>query len=237
MHPTQVFQSLSQTEPFFAVSTARHYRKRNMRDAAREQFWQEGRDCVQAMFNALRRRSFTSVLDYGCGVGRLLRCTLPHAKIAYGVDISLRLLEKAAEVCPSATLMEYKQWIASPPQVEFSYSVIVFQHIPEEEGLIILERLLKSTEKVCALHILVGDPRPWPIRWLFHLSFVPFFAGLSNWLRGRAWKEPRIPMFCWDIDKVKARFEGAGFQLSIHPFLNCVDPWEGYLFVGNKRKV
>ena len=234
MNPAQVFQTLSQTEPFFTVSSSSNYRKRNMHGAVAERFWQEGRDCVQAMFKAVGQNSFRSILDYGCGVGRLLRCTLPHAETAYGVDVSPRLLDKASEVCPSATLMEYKQWLASTPRVEFSYSVIVLQHIPEEEGLVILDRLLNNTEKMCALHIVVGDPRPWVVRQLFYLSFAPFFAGLSNWLRGRAWSEPRIPMFCWNIRNVIARFERAGFQLSILPFPNCVDPWESYLFVGKK---
>ncbi len=235
MNPAQVFQTLSQTEPFFAVSTSAHYRKRNMADSVRDQFWQEGRDCVDAMLELVGQQSFRSILDYGCGVGRLLRCTVPHANAAYGVDISPVLLKKAAEVCPSARLMEYNQWLADPPPVDFSYSVIVFQHIPEAEGLNILDLLLANTEKACALHIVVGDPRPWLIRRLFDLSFVPFFAGLSNWIRGRAWNEPRIPMFCWDIKKVKVRFQRAGFALSIHPFPNCVDPWESYLFIGNKQ--
>jgi hypothetical protein len=235
MNPAQVFQVLGQTEPFFTVSSASHYRKRNMDSVLQKIFWREGHDCVQDIFRAVGSCSFSSVLDYGCGVGRLLRCTVPHADVAYGVDVSVPLLAKAAKVCPSATLMEYEQWLASPPLVEFSYSVIVFQHIPEEEGLIILDKLLRCTEKICALHIVVGDPRPWPIRFLFHLSFAPFFAGLSNWLRCRPWKEPRIPMFCWNIEKVKARFEGEGFELSIHPFPNCSNPWESYLFVGKRK--
>ena len=131
--------------------------------------------------------------------------------------------------------MEYDQWVTSAPRVEFSYSIIVFQHIPECEGLVILDRILSNTDKVCALHIVVGDPRDWLIRQLFHLSFRPFFAGLSNLLRRRTWNEPRIPMFCWSIEKVKARFAQAGFALAIHPFPKCSDPWESYLFVGKRQ--
>jgi len=235
MSPAQVFQILGQTEPFFAVSTSTHYRKRNMQGAVRNQFWQEGQNCVEAMLDIVGRHSFSSILDYGCGVGRLLRCTLPRADIAYGVDVSPGILAKASEVCPPAILIDYEKWRGIAPRVEFSYSIIVFQHIPEQEGLRILERLLKHTEKLCAFHIVVGDPRPWYIRCLFHLSFRPFFAGLSNLLRGRAWKEPRIPMFCWSIEKVKECFRTAAFDLSIHDFPNCTDTWESYLFVGKRR--
>jgi len=235
MNPAQVFQTLGRTEPFFAVSTSIHYRKKNMQGDARERFWREGRDCVKAMLDIVGKHSFRSVLDYGCGVGRLLRCTLPRADVAYGVDVSSAILEKASEVCPLASLMEYNRWVASSPRVEFSYSVIVFQHIPEDEGLVILDHLLNHTENVCAFHIVVGDPRTWLTRMLFELSFAPFFAGLSNWIRGRSWKEPRIPMFCWNIENVKQSFRQAGFDLSIHPFPNCAEPWESYLFVGNKR--
>jgi hypothetical protein len=236
MNPAEVFQVLGRTEPFFTVSSASQYRKRNMMSsAAQKLFWKEGYDCVQAIFTAVGSCSFRSILDYGCGIGRLLRCVMTHTEIAYGVDVSVPLLEKAAKVCPFAMLMEYEQWLASPPVVEFSYSVIVFQHIPEEEGLLILDKLLRSTEKLCAFHIVVSDPRPWPIRCLFHLSFAPFFAGLSNWLRARPWNEPRIPMFCWNIEKVKTSFKREGFELSIQPFPHCADPWESYLFIGKRK--
>jgi len=80
----------------------------------------------------------------------LLRCVVPHTDRAHGVDISPLLLEKAALECPSATLHHYDEWLLSPPIVEFCYSAIVFQHIPESQGLIILEKLLNHTQKACA---------------------------------------------------------------------------------------
>jgi hypothetical protein len=54
-------------------------------------------------------------------------------------------------------------------------------------------------------------------------------------MRGRSWNEPRIPMFCWDINNVKAVFERTGFELELHHVPGCVEPfWENYLFVGRK---
>jgi SAM-dependent methyltransferase len=235
MNPPQVFQLLSQTEPFFTVSSSRKYRVKQMGNEDQLRFWREGREFVEHMLKAVAVDSFSSVLDYGCGIGRLLRCMAPRAAQAHGVDISPALLAKAASECPSATLHHYEQWQASPPVVEFCYSAIVFQHIPERQGLAILEKLLNHTQNACALHIVVGDPRHWSIRFLFRLSFAPVFAGLSNWLRGRAWNEPRIPMFCWDINKVKAVFKRTGFDLELRDAPGCAEPWESYLFVGRKR--
>ena len=120
MNPPQVFQLLSQTEPFFTVSSSRKYRVKRMHDEDRLRFWREGRQFVDAMLSAVAVDRFSSVLDYGCGIGRLLRCMVPHATEAHGVDISPRLLEKAAQECPGATLHHYDQWAVSPPFVEFS---------------------------------------------------------------------------------------------------------------------
>jgi hypothetical protein len=235
MNPPQVFQILSQTEPFFTVSSSDKYRVKEMRKEDELRFWREGREFVEHMLQAVGVQSFHSVLDYGCGLGRLLRCMIQHTDQAHGVDISPRLLEKAALECPAATLHHYDQWIVSPPTVEFSYSAIVFQHIPEPQGLMILEKILNHTQKLCALHIVVANRRHWSLQFLFRLSFVPFFAGLSNWLRGRSWSEPRIPMFCWDIQKIKKVFERTDFQLELHPVSGWADLWESYLFVGRKR--
>jgi SAM-dependent methyltransferase len=235
MNPAQVFQTLSQTEPFFTVSSSPKYRRKQMHNENELRFWREGRDCVNEVLDCIGERSFGSVLDYGCGIGRLLRCMAPHARRAHGVDISPVLLAKASEICPDAILSHYNEWLSSAPMVEFSYSVIVFQHIPEAQGLMILARLLKYTQRVCAFHIVIADRRDWITKLLFRLSFVPPFAGLSNWLRGRSWREPRIPMFCWDLEKVKVLFGDAGFKLELFPLPNCVEGfWESYLFVGHR---
>lgn len=236
MNPPQVFQLLSQTEPFFTVCSSAKYRVKQMRNEDELRFWRGGRDFVEHMLHTVGIQSFNSVLDYGCGIGRLLRSMVPHATHSHGVDISPALLERAAVECPAATLHHYDQWLTSPPQVEFCYSAIVFQHIPEPQGLMILENLLHHTEKACALHIVVGDRRHWSWRLLFRLSFAPVFAGLSNWLRRRSWSEPRIPMFCWDIEKVKAVFERCGFDAELHHAPGCLESfWENYLFVGRRR--
>jgi SAM-dependent methyltransferase len=236
MNPPQVFEILSETEPFFTVSSSRKYRVTQMRKEDKLRFWEEGREFVEQMLKAVGSDSFNSVLDYGCGIGRLLRWMVPHAIQSHGVDITPALLERAALECPDATLHHYDRWLTSPPRVEFCYSAIVFQHIPEPQGLAILANLLNHTEKACALHIVVGDRRRRSLRLLFRLSFAPVFAGLSNWLRGRSWSEPRIPMFCWDIKNVRAVFDRTGFDLELHQVSGCVESfWENYLFVGRRR--
>ena len=235
MNATQVFQTLSETEPFFTVSSSHKYRRKEMRREDELRFWREGRHCVADVLDFVGQNAFDSILDYGCGVGRLLRAMAPHATHAHGVDICPRLLKKAGETCPQATLLEFDQWIKSAPLVEFSYSVIVFQHIPEAEGLKILEHLLNHTRRLCAFHILVGDRRNWITKSLFRLSFIPLFAGISNWLRGRSWSEPRIPMFSWDRERVEAIFKRARFIIEPCLLENCLEPsWESYLFVGRR---
>src|SRR5258707_755690 len=235
MNATQVFQTLSETEPFFTVSSSHRYRQKEMLREDELRFWREGRHCVADVIDFVGQNSFDSILDYGCGVGRLLRCMAAHATHAHGVDICPRLLKKAGEICPQAVLLEFDQWAKSAPMVEFSYSVIVFQHIPEAEGLKIVERLLNHTRKLCAFHIVVGERRNWITKSLFHLSFVPPFDGISNLLRARSWSEPRIPMFCWDRQRVEAVFKRAGFAVEPCPLENCVgSSWESYLFVGRR---
>src|SRR5258706_4561 len=80
MNATQVFQTLSETEPFFTVSSSHRYRQKGMLREDELRFWREGRHCVADVIDFVGQNSFDSILDYGCGVGRLLRCMAPHAK-------------------------------------------------------------------------------------------------------------------------------------------------------------
>lgn len=81
------------------------------------------------------------ILDLGCGLGRLAQATQDRFLNAtvYGVDISRELLELAKKVgeqeikqpiyleCDGRSLPD-----ALPKDLDYAYSMVVFQHIPNE---------------------------------------------------------------------------------------------------------
>jgi cyclopropane fatty-acyl-phospholipid synthase-like methyltransferase len=90
-----------------------------------------------------------TVLDFGCGVGRLL---VPFAMVAedvVGLDVSVSMLREARKNCNKRGLRNVH---LKPSDDELStlagtfdliHSCIVFQHIPMERGRAILSKLLR----------------------------------------------------------------------------------------------
>ncbi len=76
------------------------------------------------------------VLDYGCGIGRLLKPLSSKVKFMHGVDISPKMIELSGEfwdksdnvlmkVCNGEDLSIFEDRM-----FDFIYSILVFQHIP-----------------------------------------------------------------------------------------------------------
>lgn len=134
---------IGETEPYFGVITADRFKRNQMDDQARSEFFQSGRDQIghflqrmRALFGAFEPKS---ALDFGCGVGRL---TLPLAEItsaATGVDISPGMLAEARRHNAPGT-----QFVDKIPDEKFDWivSIIVLQHIAPERGYEIIKALL-----------------------------------------------------------------------------------------------
>ncbi|MBN2381956.1 class I SAM-dependent methyltransferase [bacterium] len=114
-----------------------------------EEFWRSGQeDCrsiIQYDGDRFRRicggrsPSELSVLEIGCGIGRI---TKPMSRIfgrAVGVDVSTEMIERARIQCRDAPRCEFYVNSGSDLSIlkngsfDFCCSYIVFQHIPDKE--------------------------------------------------------------------------------------------------------
>lgn len=134
---------IGETEPYFGVLTSNRFKRENMDEQSRSDFFRSGEGDVEhfisrmrAIFGLFEPRS---ALDFGCGVGRL---TLPLAALtgtATGVDISPGMLSEARK-----HKLPGLRFLTSIPNETFDWvvSAIVLQHIPPERGYGIIEELL-----------------------------------------------------------------------------------------------
>ena len=81
--------------------------------------------------------SATSVLEIGCGIGRMLKAIadMPNVERCYGYDASTRMIEEAPKYCinpkVSFRLCDGTGAIKHPDgAVDFAFAWLVFQHIP-----------------------------------------------------------------------------------------------------------
>ncbi|MEA2237251.1 MAG: hypothetical protein QOC81_1975 [Thermoanaerobaculia bacterium] len=134
------WESLAQSEPFFAVLTDERFLRERMSGDDLRAFFASGDSDIAHIFDLIARPDFSprTALDFGCGVGRLTRALAKRVERVAGVDVAPSMLRLARENVPDATFS------AAIPNERFDLivSLIVFQHIPVRRGEELLEELL-----------------------------------------------------------------------------------------------
>lgn len=147
------WQHWGEQDPYYGVITSAQFRTATMTPEARAAFFETGFHHVAGVLAACRRLLQADfhpqrVLDFGCGVGRLV---VPFARIAQqvvGVDVSPAMLDEAARNCDAHGLANVRlvpsddRLSAVSGSFDLVHSVITLQHIPVARGLQILRHLL-----------------------------------------------------------------------------------------------
>lgn len=141
-------------DPYFAVLTTPKYRGGNNK----QDFFDSGEKYFQRLINDFSRLSIPlerngCALDYGCGVGRVLRPMSNYFNCTVGIDISPSMITEAQKNCdPEKTDLrlfdgEYLSKCLLEKTYSFVHTVIVLQHIRTKRGMKIIEQLLSKLEK------------------------------------------------------------------------------------------
>ncbi len=135
------WRELGRHEPYWGVISHPEFLSENITPEGIESFYLSGRQYIAEMIETLTRLTGQvpsgPALDFGCGVGRLAEAMAEHVPTT-GLDISPGMLEVARKRGGKATYTD------ELPVGPFGWinSFIVFQHIPPERGLDLLEDLL-----------------------------------------------------------------------------------------------
>jgi ubiquinone/menaquinone biosynthesis C-methylase UbiE len=88
-----------------------------------------------------------TVLDLGCGIGRVARFVAPECSKLWAVDVSERMLEMAAVRLSAFKNVSFvhSQDVSIPEvpdaSVDLAYSLLVLQHLEREDAFLLLEEL------------------------------------------------------------------------------------------------
>ena len=141
-------------DPYFGVLTHKRYRSSTITADDYLAFFESGRGHVAAVLASCKRHFGEGfhprrLLDFGCGVGRVL---LPFAELCeavVGVDVSESMLAEARRNCArfgvtNATLVRAEDTLSAVDgHFDLVHSTIVFQHIESERGLDLIARLVE----------------------------------------------------------------------------------------------
>ena len=153
-------------DPYFGVITYERFRTKHLDEAALAEFFQSGDVHVQCVLQSCKAyvgQDFSPrrVLDFGCGVGRLV---IPFAALAErvtGVDVSPGMLEEATRNCEERSLTNVELLLSDDDlsrvqgQFDLVHSAITLQHIEVARGRHLFKRLLDllAPEGVMAMHL------------------------------------------------------------------------------------
>lgn len=122
--------------PYWYVSSYGPYAGRNI-----EEFWQSGTTIWSELKEATRFRpnKFATVVEIGCGVGRLTRAIAPEVGTVLAFDISAEMLDIARSNVPKNAILHIAQGCSLKPVPQAAADLVlaycVFQHLPDIESL------------------------------------------------------------------------------------------------------
>lgn len=151
------WRRLAETEPYWAVLSSPDFKRDALKAETLEALYASGRqhiDHVAASLAALTGVPLKarSALDFGSGVGRLTEAMTRHADAVTGHDIAPGMIA-VAKARPLGDAIRYVDALPDGP-FDWINSAIVFQHIPPDRGMALLDSLLQrlSADGVVSLH-------------------------------------------------------------------------------------
>jgi SAM-dependent methyltransferase len=220
----RTWRPFGRSDPYFAVLTHEAYRRENLDEDARARFFASGEEHMAWVMDAARRMAGERfrprrVLDFGCGVGRVLIPLARGADRAVGVDVSPEMLTEAranvsreglggVEMVPSDDTLS-----AVTGEFDLVHAFITFQHIPPRRGERIAAALLARLAPggVAALHFTYGRNAPTWRKGVNRLRRqLPGVNAIVNLVQGRAVGEPFMPMFEYRLERLAELYRARG---------------------------
>jgi len=141
-------------DPYYSVLTDPKFRATELTGLAREEFFASGCAHVAHVLGVCRQRldpAFAPqrVLDFGCGVGRLM---IPFAGVAsevVGMDIAPSMLEQARRNCDERNLRNVilvpsdDNLSSAEGRFDLVHTCIVLQHVEIARGRVLLAELVR----------------------------------------------------------------------------------------------
>lgn len=229
--PDPRWEAFAAREPYYIVFPAPRFLRANLTDEIERTFFEDGDARVAAIFRTIELRlaphfAPTSILEYGCGIGRLALPLARHAARRAGtvtaIDRSPVMLHAArAEAARrGVTNIDFRspaELFASSRTFDFVNCYLVLQRLRPPEGLLLLGNLLRRLAPggIGAFHLPYRATMSTGVRlWRSLREQLPIANRAVNQLRGKCPDEPFIATHVYDLNTVLGVLERAGLPAS-----------------------
>lgn len=233
---------VAESDPYWGVISSDRFKGANVEGKTLEEFMAGGEAFVAELYGQVQRhmdRDFapSRVLDFGCGVGRLVLPFARRAKEVVGVDIAPAMLERCRTHASDHGLTNIRLVQSDDDLLEVDdgfdlvNSYIVLQHIPVQRGMRYI-RLLASKLKpggVGSLHVTYAKSGRMMIHEVHKTEFYRRDGDTLASLVATEWVPPAgtITMFDYDLNQVMAEV----MRFTTHPMAMVPTNHGGHLGV------
>jgi SAM-dependent methyltransferase len=227
VQPDRKWEAFAEREPFFAVFTDPKFLSANRTPNHEREFFDSGELLVDAIFHTIRKRLAPdfepeSVLEYGCGPGRL---AIPFARrtgSVTAVDRSPAMLavarrEAAKQNVGNIHFKRAAEFAASPRKFDLVNSYLLFQRLPPARGLALFRELLGriGSGGMGVFHFLYRGTASPVVRITRGIrERIAVVNGIANIARRKPFGQPFIPSHAYDLDEIFRILVEAGFENS-----------------------
>lgn len=176
----ETWKQFGKEDPYYGVLSDQKYKSKNITSADLAEFFATGESYVAETLQKINRfygsdLSEASILDFGCGVGRLaIPFSFVTNKKTVGIDVSPEILEKAKTHAVEMGvenidfLLSEGKTLPETGKFDFINSYIVLQHIETKVGIGIIRQLLDKLEIGGIMQIQATYGNNWPKIKYFH---------------------------------------------------------------------
>lgn len=231
--------------PYYGVFSDEKYDVGNINKQSLNEFYGSGSKNVKRVFRLIKESigsdiNFDTILDFGCGAGRLTVHFSKRAKKVIGLDVSEDIITIAKRNTKKFGINNIEYMISdgdfSNLKVDMVHSYIVLQHINPSQGYKIIDNLLNcvNSEGVACLHVTTESTAS-SFRKLaitIRNNFLPAHY-LLNIIKGKPYNIPRMRMYTYDLAHVERLFAHNGYldvtkQPTVHGY------YSGFILVAKR---
>jgi ubiquinone/menaquinone biosynthesis C-methylase UbiE len=240
--------------PYFGVFGQEEYLNDNLDEEKLGYFFSSGEKEVSEIFNFIHQKidkefQPASILDFGCGPGRMLIPFADYADEVIGMDISPDALEEAEKNCQERNILNVRFLLSDDElskiqdkKFDLVHSYIVLQHLDVKRGEKLLEKLIGkiSDDGIGVIHLTYHDNYPGRRIVNFFRFRIPLVARIFRIFRKDMVKRklphrPQMQMNNYDLNRVFALLQKSGIKEVTSVFTNHHEYWGAVLYLKVKK--
>ncbi|MEO6720581.1 MAG: class I SAM-dependent methyltransferase [Ferruginibacter sp.] len=220
------WEKYGQSNPYFGVFTDEIFKTSNLTDDILKTFFESGKEHVNHLMNVLNwlakeQPKFKTILDFGCGTGRLV---IPFSAIAervVGIDVSPSMLNEAEKNLKrlgidNVNLIQSNSLESlEGKKFDLVHTFIVLQHIPVSSGYGLIKSLLDVINPggYAMIHLTYSNDKSAFKNIKYHLrSRYKLFAQFYNLIKGKNPNAPSMQMNNYSLNHIFRMIDKAGIN-------------------------